>query len=57
MSASLNLLNDAVLFYLSPKEAFPKPKAAAQKALEIDPSLADAHAALALRLLLTIGVG
>jgi serine/threonine-protein kinase len=33
--------------YLSPKEAFPQAKAAAQKALEIDPSLADAHAALA----------
>jgi len=33
--------------YLSPKEAFPQAKAAAQKALEIDPSSADAHAALA----------
>jgi serine/threonine protein kinase/tetratricopeptide (TPR) repeat protein len=33
--------------YLSPKDAFPQAKAAAQKALEIDPSLADAHAALA----------
>jgi TolB-like protein/Flp pilus assembly protein TadD len=33
--------------YLRPKEAFPQAKAAAQKALEIDPSLADAHAALA----------
>ncbi len=33
--------------YLSPKEAFRQAKAAAQKALEIDPSLADAHAALA----------
>src|SRR6266540_1023639 len=33
--------------YLIPKEAFPQAKAAAQKALEIDPSLADAHAALA----------
>ncbi len=33
--------------YLSPKEAFPQAKAAAQKALEIDPSLADAHGALA----------
>ena len=33
--------------YLSPKEAFPQAKAAAEKALEIDPSLADAHGALA----------
>jgi tetratricopeptide (TPR) repeat protein len=33
--------------YLSPGEAAPPAKAAAQKALEIDPSLADAHAALA----------
>ncbi len=33
--------------YLSAKEAFPQAKAAAQKALEIDPSLADGHAALA----------
>jgi serine/threonine protein kinase/Flp pilus assembly protein TadD len=33
--------------YLSPKEAFPQAKAAAQKALAIDPSLADAHGALA----------
>src|SRR5258708_17988121 len=33
--------------YLSPTEAFPQPKAAAQKALEIDPLLADAHGALA----------
>ncbi|HZE72931.1 MAG TPA: protein kinase [Pyrinomonadaceae bacterium] len=33
--------------YLSPKDAFPQAKAAAQKALEIDPLLADAHAALA----------
>jgi DNA-binding winged helix-turn-helix (wHTH) protein/Tfp pilus assembly protein PilF len=30
-----------------PKEAFPKTKAAATKALEIDPGLADAHTALA----------
>jgi len=30
-----------------PKEAFPKAKAAATKALEIDPTLADAHTALA----------
>ncbi len=33
--------------YLSAKEAFPQAKAAAQKALEIDPSMADAHTALA----------
>ena len=33
--------------YLSPAEAIPQAKAAAQKALTIDPSLADAHAALA----------
>jgi len=33
--------------YLGAKEAFPQAKAAAQKALEIDPSLADGHAALA----------
>jgi len=33
--------------YLSPKEAFPQAKAAAQKALEIDPTLAEAHTFLA----------
>jgi len=33
--------------YLSPKEAYPQAKAAAQRALTIDPSLAEAHAALA----------
>jgi TolB-like protein/Flp pilus assembly protein TadD len=33
--------------YLSPKEAFPEAKAAAQKALEIDPTLAEAHTFLA----------
>jgi len=33
--------------YLSPKEAFPLAKAAAQRALEIDPTLAEAHTALA----------
>lgn len=33
--------------YLSPKEAFPHAKAAAQRALEIDPSLAEAHTFLA----------
>jgi tetratricopeptide (TPR) repeat protein len=32
---------------LSPNEALPKAKAAAQRALEIDPALAEAHAALA----------
>ncbi len=32
--------------YLSPNEAFPKAKAAARRALEIDPTLAEAHAAL-----------
>jgi tetratricopeptide (TPR) repeat protein len=33
--------------YLSPKEAVPKAKAAAKRALEIDPTLAEAHTALA----------
>jgi TolB-like protein/Flp pilus assembly protein TadD len=33
--------------YLSPKEAFPQAKAAAQRALEIDPTLAEAHTAMA----------
>jgi len=33
--------------YLSPKEAIPQAKAAAQRALEIDPALAEAHTALA----------
>ena len=33
--------------YMSPKEAFPPAKAAAQKALEIDPTLAEAHTFLA----------
>ncbi|MEO5896455.1 MAG: tetratricopeptide repeat protein [Vicinamibacterales bacterium] len=32
--------------YLSPKEAFPKAKAAARRALAIDPTLAEAHTAL-----------
>ncbi|HYN23973.1 MAG TPA: protein kinase [Pyrinomonadaceae bacterium] len=36
--------------YLSPKEAIPQAKAAAQRALEIDPTLAEAHAALAFSL-------
>jgi serine/threonine protein kinase/tetratricopeptide (TPR) repeat protein len=33
--------------YLSSKEAFPRAKVAAQRALEIDPTLAEAHTALA----------
>jgi TolB-like protein/Flp pilus assembly protein TadD len=33
--------------YLAPKEAFPQAKAAAEKALEIDPTLAEAHTFLA----------
>ena len=33
--------------YLSPNEAFPKAKSAAQKALELDPTLAEAHTFLA----------
>ncbi|REJ79310.1 MAG: hypothetical protein DWQ47_00790 [Acidobacteria bacterium] len=33
--------------YLPPKDAFPKAKAAANRALEIDPSLSEAHVALA----------
>ncbi|MEP6922380.1 MAG: protein kinase [bacterium] len=33
--------------YASPKEAIPKAKAAAQQALQIDPTLAEAHTALA----------
>jgi len=33
--------------YLSPKEAIPQAKAAAKRALEIDPTLAEAHTALA----------
>nr|MBA3248011.1 tetratricopeptide repeat protein [Pyrinomonadaceae bacterium] len=33
--------------YLSPKEAFPQAKAMAQRAIAIDPTLAEAHAALA----------
>ncbi len=35
---------------LAPRDAFPKAKAAAQKALEIDPSLGEAHASLAFAL-------
>jgi len=34
------------LFYTSPKESFPRVKAAAEKALEIDKALAEAHASL-----------
>ena len=33
--------------YLSPKEAFPKSQAAAKRALEIDPTLPEAHTAMA----------
>lgn len=33
--------------YLDPKEAYPKAKVAAMKALELDPTLAEAHASLA----------
>jgi serine/threonine-protein kinase len=32
--------------YVSPEESFPRAKAAAQKALELDPNLAEAHASL-----------
>ncbi|MEK6325181.1 MAG: protein kinase [Acidobacteriota bacterium] len=39
--------------YLSPKEAIPQARAAAQRALEIDPTLAEAHAALATPLALS----
>jgi serine/threonine-protein kinase len=38
--------------YLSPKEAFSEAKAAAQKALEIDPTLAEAHTFLAYSLVI-----
>ena len=38
--------------YLSPKEAFPEAKAAAQRALEIDPTLAEAHTFLAYSLVI-----
>jgi eukaryotic-like serine/threonine-protein kinase len=38
--------------YLSPKEAFPEAKAAAQKALELDPSLPEAHTFLAYSLVI-----
>ncbi len=38
--------------YLSPKEAFPEAKTAAQKALEIDPTLAEAHTFLAYSLVI-----
>ena len=38
--------------YLTPKEAFPEAKAAAQKALEIDPTLAEAHTFLAYSLVI-----
>lgn len=38
--------------YLTPHEAFPQAKAAAQKALEIDPTLAEAHTFLAYSLII-----
>jgi eukaryotic-like serine/threonine-protein kinase len=38
--------------YLSPKEAFPQAKAAAQKALEIDPTLPEGHTFLAYSLVI-----
>lgn len=38
--------------YLSPKEAFPEAKAAAQRALEIDPTLSEAHTFLAYSLII-----
>ena len=38
--------------YLSPKQAFPEAKAAAQKALAIDPPLAEAHTFLAYSLVI-----
>ena len=38
--------------YLSPKEAFPQAKAAAQQALEIDPTLPEAHTFLAYSLVI-----
>ncbi len=39
--------------YLPPSESFPKAKAAAMKALELDDTLAEAHAALAYATVLT----
>ena len=38
--------------YLSPKEAFPEAKAAAQRALDIDPTLSEAHTFLAYSLII-----
>ena len=43
--------------YLPPKQAFPKGKAAAKAALQLDPDLAEAHTSLAARCGLTIGSG
>jgi serine/threonine protein kinase len=43
--------------YLSPGETFPKAKAAATKALEIDDTLADAHPNWAMSQRITIGTG
>ncbi len=37
--------------YISPEDAFPRARAAARKALELDPTLADAHAALGFALM------
>jgi serine/threonine-protein kinase len=37
--------------YVAPEEAFPRARAAARKALELDPDLAEAHAALAYALM------
>ena len=42
---------------LPPREAYPKAKAAARKALEIDDGLAEAHTSLALRASRLLGVG
>jgi Tfp pilus assembly protein PilF len=42
---SYNLLADYA--FLSPKEAFPKAKSTAMKALKIDSQIAEAHASLA----------
>ena len=46
--ASSYLVLGGVLGFFSPKEFYPKAKAAALKALEIDDTLAEAHASLAL---------
>ena len=46
LADSYNLLGAGDYAVLSPGEAFPKAKQAATRALEIDPSLANAHTAL-----------